>query len=210
MWKEGGSRNRQGSKGGPSHGPSQAVVTRLVENPPADSGKNRDGFFLFSMAMLEHIRGKMTKAAREQSSGAKKSKASIDAQVTPTAVATELARIWAELGEAQKKSWRSQASVLDSTYAPHSCNGACSSADSSVHGEDDDNTSSPPSDSSARSFPSSFSASYLSTCSTASSSSVKRSSGTKEHARNHGEFFILILLAALRAGRFFSGLPLIA
>jgi hypothetical protein len=169
-------------------GPSQSVVTKLVAN--SGSARQRDGFFLFSLAMHEHIRGKMLKSCKEsQSSSKSKNRSSNGEGVSQAAVASELARLWAELGEPQKKSWRSQATVLDTEYSTkHGRNGTWSSADSSVQGENDDDSSSPPSDSSARSFPSSsVSASYLSTCSTTSNFSGKGGRSVSKECRSSGK-----------------------
>ena len=164
-------------------GPSQSVVTKLV----ASSGSSRqgDGFFLFSLAMHEHIRGKMLKSCKDTQSGEKSRSRSTGGDPVPqAAVAAELARLWAELGETQKKSWRSQAAVLDSEFSSQrGRNGTWSSADSSVQGDNDDD-SSPPSDSSSRSFQStSVSASYLSAGSTASNGSSTK--GTRNTAKDH-------------------------
>jgi hypothetical protein len=156
-------------------GPSQSVVTKLVAS--SGTSRQRDGFFLFSLAMHEHIRGKMLKSSKESQSGTKsKNKNSGSESISQAAVAVELARLWAELGETQKKSWRSQAAVLDAEFSsPGNRNGTYSSADSSAQGDNDEDSYSTPSDSSSRSFPaSSVSAAYLSTCSTASNSSSSK------------------------------------
>ena len=175
-------------------GPSQSVVTKLVASSGAS--RQRDGFFLFSLAMHEHIRGKMIKTAKESQGGSKsKNRGSAAEGVTQAAVAVELARLWAELGESQKKSWRSQAAVLDSEFSvQNSRNGTYSSADSSVQGDNDEDSSTP-SDSSSRSFPSSsVSASYLSTCSTASNSSSSKGmrANTKDCRSSGLRFFRLL------------------